>query len=60
MAAVMPYCSRVGLVHVAVADGRWPGESAFDEAVVHIVIESHQYVRVDVGVAGLQVDGDMY
>ena len=49
-----------GLRQVAVADCRWEGEAAFDESVVHLVVKTYEQVWVEFGVAGLEIDEDVY
>ena len=52
--------SREGRWQVAVADGRGKGEAAFDELVVHLVVKAYEQVWVEVRVAGLEIDEDVY
>jgi hypothetical protein len=59
-AAVMRRWSSDGLQQVAVADGRGKGEAAFDEFVVHLVVKTYEEVGVEFGVAGLEIDEDVY
>ena len=48
------------LLKVAVADGRGKGEAAFYETVVHFVVKTYEQVGVEVRVAGLEIDEDVY
>ena len=42
------------------AGGRGKGEAAFDELVVHLVVKAYEQVWVEVRVAGLEIDEDVY
>ena len=57
---VSPRWSSDGLLQVAVADGRWKLEAAFDETVVHLVVETYEQVGVEFGVSGLEIDEDVH
>ena len=48
------------LLKVAVADGRGKGEAAFYETVVHFVVKTYEQVGVEFGVAGFEIDEDVY
>ena len=48
--------SSDGLLQVAVADCRRKLEAAFDETVVHLVVETYERVGVEFGVSGLEID----